>query len=156
MKTQHNVDLPSGRIRFALEALEEFEARPNCKVAMSTYFSVSDKTCFACLGGIANLTRHGAFENLNPRSLWFTKDLDRKRSSARGEFGSFACSEFEAFESSLDEFRSGSVENGLSLMQKVLPPSIPPLVPITSHFVNAERFKAEMEELAARLAEEGL
>ena len=51
----HNIDIPSGRIRYALEALREFESRGDTRVDMYVFRGHMDGVCVACLGGAARI-----------------------------------------------------------------------------------------------------
>ena len=42
--TEHNTDIPSGRIRFALEAMREFEQMPGCEIHMSMWRGLARET----------------------------------------------------------------------------------------------------------------
>jgi len=125
VKTEHNVDLPSGRIRFALEALEEFERAPDCRVDMHSFGNIGPRfrtddgsasqgapTCFACLGGVAMMKLYGVDFQCVLSSGFPFRDA---RHTAFGE----PIAQFDPlthFEDSLESFRAGFLNWGIGIM----------------------------------------
>ena len=93
---KHNTDIPSGRIRFALEALKEAEVSEFIVVDMDYYRTedVTSHACFACLGGIAYLKSQSVDLNDIIPDEYLDVEL------------------VERFERSLDKFRKGRVNDG--------------------------------------------
>lgn len=132
---------PSERIRYALQALQEFAAQPNCYVDMSTYAktdTINGKpACFACLGGAAAIKRRKLY---NPKT--------GRLKSIPGRY---------AYEQSLNHFRLGSVGTGFDLMG--LPyeegKRFDRYIPAYQYLTDPKKFIRKMEKLANDLEKAG-
>jgi len=158
--TTHNINLPSGRIRFALEALEEFEAKPNCEVNMTHFLFaaqpliqesprvVGEPVCYACLDGAAYAKLSGF--DLAPRENLIAEITQYRRDIQSGRLA-----EGWRFECSLDSFRVGKIKDGLASMH--IHDERPfARVSITPYGNSAAEFKRDMHALANDLEEKGL
>lgn len=89
----------SERIRYGIQALEEWEGKPNCAIDMNTFYRKSiDGMCFVCIGGAAimKVTNGKELRDLPPEYLLDACDL----------------------EDSLDQLRLGQVSKAVVLMSR--------------------------------------
>ena len=143
-KTDYNLDVPSERILFALEALKEFEAKPGCVVDMymSSYHKYKDNTCFACLGGAAALKYYKIIED-------DYKDIDDMGDIAAKAGVSYG--EVVYFESSLDCVRVGYINSMFYYMDLPKEEGEKYNRDITDYHKDREAFYADMYQLAEDL-----
>lgn len=141
----HNI--PSQRIRFALEALERAE-QPDAPVKpnMAHFHTKVDDQCFACLGGLAAIEEFG----LKPLTCGrFTHEI---RSSGWEKNTNI----IEDYEESLDYLRVGMIEKGLGTMGLKKPDEMESHVLIADYRRNPAKFKSDMHRLADQLEGFGL
>lgn len=97
--SNHDVSLPSGRIRFALEAMRRFEEQGG-HLDMIYFHAVKNGTCFACMGGAAALM----YYDVPPERWHVVGDTD--------DFAYRFCipyDEISNFECSLESARTGAI-----------------------------------------------
>lgn len=134
-------ETPSQRVRFAIEALKEFEARPNCFVDMEL-FRESRKygkknVCFACLGGAAAIKR---FKLYNP------KNNTLKRNST---------DKVETYEYTLDKVRIGDLGAMFSAMNLGWETGAQFNRDMPGHAENPKGFYRALDKLAKDLEKAG-
>ena len=129
--SQHNIDIPSGRIRFALEAMKEFESRDGCQIHMHWWRRINNGTCFACCGGAARIKRDG----LNP-------------SHDNGIQWSESALSANAFEFSLNSARVGWVGDMFDNMDFFFEEGVHFDRDICDYASDADQFYADMNKLA--------
>ena len=125
---------PAEFIRDAVTSLEECEADPGIVVNMNRFHfqGVDEDVCSVCLAGAWMDKRQGFTENA----------------------GTFAAAEeFEGECFALDEFRLGRVHSALRFLDRTPPAGLPPTVPMTNYTFAAEQCKADLRELADRIAD---
>lgn len=133
--SEFNNDIPSGRIRFALQAMREFERMDGCEIDMC-YYRMRDPskgTCYACCGGSARTKLEGLSVKTN---LW-----EQVRANE--------------YEESLDCARCGYVGEMFVLMEL---PRVKGAIfdrGISHYDRSPAEFYQEMEELADDLEESG-
>ena len=137
--TNYDINLPSGRILFALQALKEFEAKPGCRVDMYKYHEYKDNTCYTCLGGAAALKYYNIIED-------DYKDIDDAVSIAA--IAGVGEGEVSHFEFSLDCAIAGYI--GLMVCHLKLPPREGDKYKrvIADYHKDREAFYADMYQLA--------
>ena len=141
---EYDINLPSGRILFALEALEEFEAKPGCSVDMKRYHEYEADTCFAGLGGAAALKYYKISESYY-KAINSIADIAAKACVVEREVAHF--------EASLNWARLGKI--GLMFHWMHLPEEEDDEkynCNITSYHVDREEFYADMHQLAEDLS----
>lgn len=150
---------PSERIEFALEALEEFEANPNCVIDMNHFHYINGSVCFACFGGAAAIkrankigeliqSRHQLFDSGD----WLDIPVDQLDSNGAKLDIILQIGEYEA---SLDRARVGNVSSMFRRMGLDSDDGSLFDREICYYSGNSERFKSQMKQLAADLREAG-
>ena len=135
--TEFDDDTPSQRIRFALEALEWWEKTPGFAIDMGVWLEwwEPSRPCVACLAGAARACKRG----------WVELDVDEENNIGD-------------YETSLNLFRLGEVDRGLSVM------GIDPLVirglkhqhSVTNYHYSSVKFKNDLAAVADYLESRGL
>lgn len=138
--TEEDLSIPSNRIRFALVAMKEFEAKPNCKIDMSYWRWKDGKTCYACCGGAAWFKLHGVDPSLDTND-WVESYISPSR--------------LTDLEESLDEARYGDVGSAFCCMGFPYDLGAAFDRHITDYMDNQTQFYADMEALADDLEEAG-
>ena len=128
-------DLPSDLIRVALADLRQIEKRPEYVVDMDIWHESRLHTCAVCFAGAVMALELGIGVNTNMEASDFNDDIAPK---------------LEA----LEEFRAGEVDVGLEYLGRQTNPPIK--VDITPYEKSPTQFKADMHDLANKLADLGL
>lgn len=136
--TEEDLSIPSNRIRFALVAMKEFEAKPNCEIDMNDWRYSDGDTCYACCGGAAWLKLAG-FQPSTDSDDWVCSATDK----------------VDMFECSLNHARNGNVEDMFELMNLDEKSGKKFNRLITDFHRNPDRFYTDMESLADDLEEAG-
>ena len=139
---KYDINLPSGRVLFALEALKEFAAKACCVVEMEDYHYYDDDTCFACLGGAAALKHYDIIED-DYKAIDDIADIAAKAGVEKLEV--------YRFETSLDCARIGYIATMFHWMK--LPPREGDKYKrvIADYHKDREAFYADMYQLASDL-----
>lgn len=139
-----NKEKPSERIRFGIDALKEWESRPECVVDMRHFIGKTDELdiCYACLGGAAAFKKHRIEDPFDYHdSYWsaFTNTL----------------LEVDSYEASLDCARLGRIGHMFERMHLngLIGESFDRN--ITDYHKDRVKFFEDLEKLASDLEEDG-
>lgn len=133
--------LPSELLEVALKDLEFVEQMPMVyEVDMSQWYSVGGdvETCMVCLAG-AVMAKECHF------------DRTRNCGPMTGEFA-----EIRGPLLAIDSFRKGSVDQGLTELNRSRPESMPMYMAIESYSADRDKFFSDMQNLISKLKEAGL
>jgi len=131
----------SQHIRYAIEALEEFENTPKCKVNMYTFHAGSGHVCVACLGGIAAIKRANAIGEFIHHRGMLAVHAD-------------AVDKILAYEHMLNDIRDGNILAAYErLGGKVadIPEEIDSYINVPNYHTAPKAFKRTMLDLADKL-----
>lgn len=153
-----NLNYPSQLIRFAVKALEKFEATPGCSVNMMNWHTQHEdkegkQVCYACLAGAAAVEL--ACISADHPAFWGV-GLTAQRVLLADRANVYLLV-MEDLEYALNDARQGLIAqmfSRMSLPRACVPPTVWGVVPV-DYEEDPEAFKRDMLIIAARLEEAG-
>lgn len=151
----YDINIPSQRIRFALEALVKFENLENTRVSMVVYHDAVADICWACLGGAAAIELSGVpISDMIALEIASTSKLHKHQNYFHTQEG------LAHFEESLDYIRVGSLGTYLfafgSPQLGIDGYDIPNYLEVENYHSNRTLFIEDLTNIADRLEQYGI